>query len=56
MVRLESGEDIQNLFMMTPYYYKTGKSDQEKLAALSYLETEADFAICVLRRSLTDIV
>ncbi len=50
MVRLESGEDIQNLFMMTPYYYKTGKSDQEKLSALSYLETEADFAICVLRR------
>ena len=50
MISLESNEDIQNLFMMTPYYYKTGKSDQEKLLALSRLETEADFAVCVLRR------
>ncbi len=50
MLRLESGEDIRNLFMMTPYYYKTGKDDQEKLNRLSFLETEADFAVCVLRR------
>ncbi len=51
MISLESGEDIQNLFMMTPYYYKTGKSDQEKLLSLEHLETEADFAVCVLRRT-----
>ena len=50
MISLESNEDIQNLFMMTPYYYKTGKSDQEKLLTLSRLETEADFAVCVLRK------
>lgn len=50
MLRLESAEDIQNLFMMTPYYYKTGREDQEKLRALDFLETEADFAICVLRK------
>lgn len=50
MICLESSEDIQNLFMMTPYYYKTGKNDQEKLRCLTYLETEADFAVCVLRK------
>lgn len=50
MITLESGEDIQNLFMMTPYYYKTGKKDQEKLLALERLETEADFALCVLKK------
>ncbi len=50
MLCLECNEDIQNLFMMTPYYYKTGRSDQEKLESLEYLETEADFAVCVLRR------
>ncbi len=50
MICLESCDDIQNIFMMTPYYYKTGKSDQEKLQKISRLETEADFAVCVLRR------
>ncbi len=50
MLQLTGSEDIMNLFMMTPYYYKTGKTDQEKLAKLSRLETEADFAVCVLRR------
>jgi len=50
MLRIENNGDIQNLFMMTPYYYKTGREDQEKLAKLDYLETEADFALCVLRK------
>jgi len=50
MISLECNEDIQNLFMMTPYYYKTGRSDQEKLEGLEHLETEADFAVCVLRK------
>ena len=50
MISLDSNEDIQNLFMMTPYYYKTGRADQEKLRAMEHLETEADFAVCVLRK------
>ena len=50
LINLDSTEDIQNLFMMTPYYYKTGRGDQEKLSRLEHLETEADFAVCVLRR------
>ncbi len=39
------GEDIGNLFCMTPYYYKTGKADQEKLTALTALDTEIEFAV-----------
>lgn len=50
MLHIESSEDIQNLFMMTPYYYKTGREDQEKLRSLQSLETEAHFAICVVRK------
>ena len=41
---------IENLFMMTPYYYKTGAADQAKLAALPRLETEIGFAVFALRR------
>lgn len=39
------GEDIRNLFCMTPYYYKTGKEDQEKLHSLTALDTEIEFAV-----------
>ena len=50
LVRLESGEDIQNLFMMTPYYYKTGIEDQQKINNLDFLETQAEFEIRVYRK------
>lgn len=42
---LSSREQIQNLFMMTPYYYKTGRDDQKKLEALDSLQTHAEFLI-----------
>lgn len=42
---LDNGEDIRNLFMMTPYYYKTGREDQAKLNNISHLETELEFAV-----------
>lgn len=41
---------IENLFMMTPYYYKTGRADQAKLAALESLETEIAFGVLALRK------
>ncbi len=50
MIHPGSGEDIRNLFMMTPYYYKTGREDQAKLDTLESLDTEAEFAIVLLRR------
>lgn len=49
-LRLDSTEDILNLFMMTPYYYKTGRDDQKKLENISSLETELEFALFLLRK------
>lgn len=48
---LTSNTDIQNLFKMTPYYYKTGKKDQLKLSALNTLETELEIMILCYRKS-----
>lgn len=44
-ISLESQDDIQALFSMTPYYYRTGREQQERLAALERLETTADFEL-----------
>lgn len=49
MLRLENNEDIINLFMMTPYYYKTSRADQEKIRGLTSLDTEIEFGIDVYR-------
>ncbi len=43
-------EHIYDLFTMTPYYWKTSKSDAQKLSALESLETELDFVISVYRK------
>lgn len=40
-----AGEDITRLFIMTPYYYKTSRKDQEKLAVLDRLDTEVSVEI-----------
>lgn len=47
---LASNADIQNLFLMTPYYYKTGVKEQQRLQALETLTTETDFYVTVYRR------
>lgn len=49
-IKLESNADIMNLFMMTPYYYKTGQSDQHKLERLCELKTKAEFGVIVLKK------
>lgn len=49
---LKSNEMIQNLFKMTPYYYKTGVDDQNKINRLDSLETEAEFEIRVYRKEI----
>ncbi|MBQ8827282.1 MAG: methyltransferase domain-containing protein [Oscillospiraceae bacterium] len=46
-IKLDSTEDILNLFSMTPYYYKTGEDGHKKLSALSSLETEIGFEILI---------
>lgn len=45
-----SNADLQNLFKMTPYYYKTGKSDQQKLESIDSLKTVAEFGIRIYRK------
>lgn len=47
---LDSPEKIQNLFMMTPYAYRTRPSDRAKVEALKTLECTADFRIFVYRK------
>lgn len=44
-ITLDSNEDIQNLFTMTPYYYKTSEEAKERLNPLERLETECGFTI-----------
>ncbi len=44
-IELKSNEEIKNLFLMTPYYYKTSKEDQQKLDGLSELTVEAEFLV-----------
>lgn len=46
-INLKSGTDIQNLFKMTPYYYKTGKEDQQKISRFETFETQAEFEIAI---------
>lgn len=49
-ISLSSNEEVEDLFKMTPYYYKTGKSDQLKLAEISSLDTELEFGILVYQK------
>ncbi len=44
-ISLTEKEDIENLFKMTPYYYKTGREDAEKLLSLEMLETTVHFGV-----------
>ncbi len=47
---LENGEDIRNLFQMTPYAYRTGAKERERLAALTNLRVRAEFEVLVYRK------
>lgn len=44
-VTITSQEDLQNLFKMTPYYYKTSKEDAMKLTTYDTLTLTCDFVI-----------
>ena len=47
---LESAEDIQALFAMTPYFYRTGKEQQQRLEVLDSLDTQVDFELLIYRK------
>lgn len=44
-VRLTSSSDIESLFMMTPYYYRTSQKDRDKIKSLDFLEVTVEFVI-----------
>ena len=49
-IHLDSGEQIQTLFEMTPYYYKTGREDQQKAANAKELTVSLEFGVGVYRK------
>lgn len=50
-ITVDNPTDIQNLFLMTPYYYKTGKAEQARLQTLETLTTETEFYVLVYRKN-----
>ena len=49
-ITLTSREDIQNLFMMTPYYYKTSEENSRRLQGCGRLTTRIEFEILVYQK------
>ena len=49
-ILLESPEDIEAVFRMTPYYFHTSQQDKAKLLGLKTLETPIEFVIGAYRK------
>ncbi len=49
-ITVKGREEIEALFSMTPYYWRTSPADSKKLAALDTLTTEVDFNIYIFRK------
>lgn len=49
-ITLDSREKIGDLFMMTPYAYRTGKKERERLEKLEKLTTRVEFLIDVYEK------
>ncbi|MBR5684347.1 MAG: methyltransferase domain-containing protein [Ruminococcus sp.] len=49
-MHIETQEDIDALFSMTPYYYRTGREQQERLSRIGCITTKADFELLVYRK------
>ncbi len=47
---VEGRDDIEALFSMTPYYWRTSESDREKLKDIDHLKTEIEFEINIYRK------
>ena len=49
-ITVEGQENIQSLFSMTPYYWRTSPTDSEKLKSLDRLATAVDMIIAVYEK------
>ena len=47
---LDSSEKIKDLFMMTPYAYRTRESDKQRILSLDELVTEVDFVVFAYKK------
>ena len=47
---LDNQQDIQNLFQMTPYAYRTGASERERLQSLTSLTVQTAFEILIYQK------
>lgn len=51
-IHLQSQEDIHNLFLMTPYFWRTTREGAKKLAQTDDLSTETSFVIKILQKRI----
>ncbi len=51
IMKMETSKDVENLFMMTPYYYKTSQSDTEKLLSSPPENIEYSFEILIFQKN-----
>ncbi len=49
-ISVEGSDALQNLFAMTPYYWKTSREDGEKLKKLAILTTTVDMMIAIYKK------
>ena len=50
-IEVNGQSDVDNLFSMTPYYWRTSEADKEKLLDVKCLKTEVEFEIYVYKKS-----
>ncbi|MBR1823205.1 MAG: methyltransferase domain-containing protein [Ruminococcus sp.] len=50
-MELGSQEDVQSLFSMTPYFYRTSPTQKERLAKICSICTKADFELLIYRKN-----
>ncbi len=49
-IALDSNEELQALFQMTPYYYRTSPQDRAKLAKYNSFTTDAEFTLLIYEK------
>ncbi len=50
-IEVNGQSDVDSLFSMTPYYWRTSEADKEKLLGVECLKTEVEFEIYVYKKS-----
>lgn len=50
-IEVNGRDDVDNLFSMTPYYWRTSEADKEKLLSVECLKTQVEFEIYVYKKS-----